>query len=72
METTTFACSICGEASHRICTFCTKDACGNHLCQRCLRCSDCCLCESPSSGSEEEAEQVKMDDTERAKPFLAS
>jgi hypothetical protein len=40
-----FTCSICGEESTRICVRCTKDACDNHLCERCLRCSDCCECE---------------------------
>jgi hypothetical protein len=25
--------------------FCTKDACNNHLCDKCGRCSDCCECE---------------------------
>jgi transcription elongation factor Elf1 len=39
-----FTCSICGEESTRICTRCTKDACDNHLCEKCLRCSDCCEC----------------------------
>ncbi|HUB83112.1 MAG TPA: hypothetical protein VMB03_30135 [Bryobacteraceae bacterium] len=24
---------------------CTKDACDNHLCEKCRRCSDCCECE---------------------------
>ncbi|MFB3829352.1 MAG: hypothetical protein ACE15B_21465 [Bryobacteraceae bacterium] len=24
---------------------CTKDACSNHLCEKCGRCSDCCECE---------------------------
>jgi hypothetical protein len=38
-------CSICGEESTRICARCTKDACDNHLCEKCLRCSDCCECE---------------------------
>jgi len=38
-------CSICGEESTRICRRCTKDACDNHICERCLRCSDCCECE---------------------------
>ena len=41
----TFTCSICGEASMRICVRCTKDACSNHLCLKCGRCSDCCECE---------------------------
>lgn len=40
-----YRCSICGEASQRICTWCTKDACENHLCPHCRRCSDCCECE---------------------------
>lgn len=40
-----FMCSICGEESTRICARCTKDACNNHLCEKCLRCSDCCECE---------------------------
>lgn len=40
-----FICSICGEESTRICVRCTKDACNNHLCEKCLRCSDCCECE---------------------------
>ena len=38
-------CSICGEESTRICARCTKDSCNNHLCDKCLRCSDCCECE---------------------------
>jgi hypothetical protein len=40
-----FHCTICGEESTRICVWCTKDTCGNHLCERCGRCSDCCECE---------------------------
>jgi hypothetical protein len=24
---------------------CTKDACDNHLCEKCRKCSDCCECE---------------------------
>ena len=43
----TFRCSICAEPSAEICVYCTKDACSNHLCGRCLRCSDCCQCEVP-------------------------
>ena len=43
--TVTFTCSICGEPSGEICVFCTKDACGNHVCEKCRRCSDCCECE---------------------------
>jgi len=49
-----FECSICAEESTRICARCTKDACNNHLCEKCLRCSDCCECEvalsEPASG----------------------
>ena len=40
-----FSCSICGEESTRICARCTKDACSNHICDKCLKCSDCCECE---------------------------
>jgi hypothetical protein len=43
-DTLTFTCSICGEPSHDICIYCTKDTCPNHLCERCGRCSDCCEC----------------------------
>ena len=39
-----FECSICGEPSRSICVYCTKDACDNHLCPKCHRCSDCCEC----------------------------
>ena len=53
-----FVCSICEEESTRICVRCTKDACENHLCEKCGRCSDCCECElaldehpNPSVGS---------------------
>ena len=47
-----FTCSICGEASSNICSYCTKDACSNHRCERCKRCSDCCECEVPLSAEE--------------------
>jgi transcription elongation factor Elf1 len=47
-----FTCSICGEASVNICSYCTKDACSNHRCERCKRCSDCCECEYPLSAEE--------------------
>ena len=40
-----FNCTICGQESTRICVFCTKDTCSNHLCDRCGSCSDCCSCE---------------------------
>ena len=55
-EVATFTCSICGEPSHEICVFCTKDACHNHQCRRCHRCSDCCECEVPLSELEPEPE----------------
>lgn len=47
MEPGTFTCSICGDGSRSICVYCTKDACDNHLCERCRRCSDCCECGVP-------------------------
>jgi len=40
-----FQCTICSEASDTICVHCTKDACANHICSKCRRCSDCCECE---------------------------
>lgn len=55
-EAAIFTCSICGEPSSEICVFCTKDACGNHRCDRCKRCSDCCECEVPLSAAEAEIE----------------
>jgi len=48
----TLLCSICGEPSHDICCYCTKDACTNHRCDRCKRCSDCCECDVPLSAAE--------------------
>jgi hypothetical protein len=42
-----FACSICDQESTRICEFCTKDTCADHLCAECSRCSDCCECDVP-------------------------
>ncbi|MBK9171200.1 MAG: hypothetical protein IPM24_27590 [Bryobacterales bacterium] len=56
-----FICSICEQESTRICRYCTKDACSMHLCERCGRCSDCCLCEvplDPEAVLEEAAEPV--------------
>jgi len=58
----TFACSICSEPSHKICIFCTKDACNNHLCQRCLCCSECCHCDMPTN----EAEEVPPEEANKA------
>jgi hypothetical protein len=49
-----FTCTICEEESTRICVACTKDTCGNHLCDKCKRCSDCCDCEVHLDASEEE------------------
>lgn len=42
---TQFHCYICEEPSTQICVRCTRDACENHLCEKCQRCSDCCVCE---------------------------
>jgi hypothetical protein len=57
-EPHTYTCSICGDPSTEICVYCTKDACPNHLCRRCLRCSDCCECEVPlEAASERQPEQ---------------
>ena len=53
-----FTCSICGEESTRICVWCTKDACDNHLCEKCKRCSDCCECEVRLSEPAHEARPV--------------
>ncbi|GEM_PF-1474791 len=47
-----YVCSICGEASEYICIWCTKDACENHLCDKCKRCSDCCECDQQRGGTE--------------------
>ena len=55
MSPMTFSCSICGEESTRICVRCTKDTCGNHLCERCARCSDCCECEQRRVETEHQA-----------------
>ncbi len=52
VEAAVFRCSICGEPSHEICVYCTKDACSNHRCERCKRCSDCCECDVPLSAEE--------------------
>lgn len=39
-----FRCYICDEPSEEICVHCTRDACNNHLCEKCGQCSDCCQC----------------------------
>jgi hypothetical protein len=52
MEAFIFQCSICGDTSTKLCVYCTKDACNNHLCDRCHRCSDCCLCDLPANAPE--------------------
>jgi hypothetical protein len=59
IETATFVCSICGEASSEICVHCTKDACRNHRCERCKRCSDCCECEIPLAPAEREVSPTR-------------
>lgn len=53
----TYSCAICEEPSQRICFYCTKDTCANHLCLKCNRCSDCCLCEVPLEESHPAAER---------------
>ncbi len=50
-----FRCCICEAPSTRICLYCTKDACDNHLCEKCGRCSDCCACEVPLEGNQQAA-----------------
>jgi hypothetical protein len=62
MEAFTFQCSICGDTSTKLCVYCTKDACKNHLCDRCHRCSDCCLCEVPTSEPEPPPHAVKVEE----------
>lgn len=42
---TRFRCHICDEPSEEICPRCTRDVCGNHICEHCGQCSDCCDCE---------------------------
>jgi hypothetical protein len=79
-----FTCSICGEESTRICARCTKDACNNHLCDKCLRCSDCCECEvvlsepthepvrrvvRPIFGDDEPELELDQDDPEEEEPL---
>jgi hypothetical protein len=39
-----FKCHICEDPSLLICAYCTKDCCDLHCCDRCRRCSDCCVC----------------------------
>src|ERR1700683_4284140 len=67
-----FTCSICGEASVNICSYCTKDACANHRCERCKRCSDCCECEVPLSAEEAVSEPVAEAPGEAAPPVEPS
>lgn len=64
----TFECSICGDASHKICVNCTKDVCNNHLCHRCMRCSECCHCDMPTTLNEEPVQTAKseIDDVEES------
>lgn len=67
-EVMTFECSICSEASTEICVYCAKDACRNHLCRRCLRCSDCCECEFPLSAEPVAAEAAAPAAAEPTEP----
>ncbi len=64
--TLTFTCSICSEPSQAICVYCTKDACGNHLCGRCRRCSDCCECEVHLDESFEHEHAAHVDEAPAA------
>jgi hypothetical protein len=48
-----YACSICLEGSHLLCAWCAKDACDDHYCTRCHRCSDCCQCGVPLEATAE-------------------
>jgi hypothetical protein len=64
-----FVCSICEEQSTQICVVCSKDACDNHLCEKCHACSDCCTCDVPldlepvqsSTGPGEAESQVEVE-----------
>lgn len=70
MESLVFDCSICGDKSREICVFCTKDACINHLCLRCRRCSDCCECEKPLTGAAPEVLEAEQVCPETGVPFV--
>ena len=61
-----FACSICEQESTKICAFCTKDACDNHLCERCGCCSDCCECEVPLDETAAQPQPVAASEPEPA------
>ncbi|HEX4747920.1 MAG TPA: hypothetical protein VH302_00125 [Bryobacteraceae bacterium] len=63
-------CSICGETSHEICVYCTKDTCANHMCERCHRCSDCCVCESPII-REDKVEEAPIESVVEPEPEIA-
>ena len=65
-----FACSICGEESTRICVWCTKDTCANHLCEKCGRCSDCCECEVPLDEPVHQPAQVYAASETAAEPEI--
>jgi hypothetical protein len=69
MEIGTFTCSICDDASHKICVYCTKDACNNHLCHRCLCCSECCRCDMPTNEAEAQPEETVMESEAVAEPI---
>jgi len=62
MEAFTFQCSICGDVSTKLCVYCTKDACNNHLCDRCHRCSDCCLCDLPANAPDNSPQAETSDE----------
>jgi len=67
-----FVCHICGEESSRICVRCTKDACNNHLCEKCQRCSDCCECEVALEDQPQTARSVLMKHDTAAEPDMTA
>ncbi len=71
VNTAVFTCSICGEASSNICSYCTKDACSNHRCDRCKRCSDCCECEVPLSAEEPVLPEIAAESLPEPEAILA-
>jgi hypothetical protein len=66
-----FYCSICSESSASICVWCTKDACGNHLCERCHRCSDCCECDARGH-READFNHVQVNSLDFSEPIMTA
>ncbi len=63
-----FSCNICEQESTRICVRCTKDTCGNHLCDKCRSCSDCCECDVPLSADYPEGHAVHLSPPHEPEP----